>query len=167
MTLLIPLLSISRLLVRPWGESGPPEQVSAARGTIPSNGGKRMRFMMIVKADRDYEAGRPPSPALMAAIGELTGEMTRTGVVLETGGLLPSAAGARINVSKGRLTVTDGPFIEVKELIGGYAIIRARSKAEAVEHGKRFMAVHADTLGPGYEGELEIRQLAEFGPERP
>jgi hypothetical protein len=124
-----------------------------------------MRFMMLVKAGPGYEAGAPPGPELIAAIGSLTEEMMRAGVVLETGGLLPSSAGARVRVSNGRLSVTDGPFLEVKELIGGYAILRASSRAEAIEHGKRFMQLHADTLGPSYEGELEIRQLADYGPE--
>jgi len=124
-----------------------------------------MRFLMLVKADRDYEAGKPPSPELMAAIGGLSEEMGRAGVLLETGGLLPSFAGAKVKVAGGKLSVTDGPFAESKELIGGYAIIKAASKAEAIEHGRRFMSLHADVLGPSYEGELEIRQLAAFGPE--
>jgi len=124
-----------------------------------------MRFLMLVKADRDYEAGKPPSPELMAAIGGLSEEMGRAGVLLETGGLLPSFAGAKVKVAGGKLSVTDGPFAESKELIGGYAIIKAASKAEAIEHGRRFMSLHADVLGPSYEGELEIRQLADFGPE--
>jgi hypothetical protein len=101
----------------------------------------------------------------MAAIGKLTEELTRAGVVLETGGLLPSAMGVRVNVADGKVTVTDGPFSEAKELIGGYAILRVKSKAEAIEQGKRFMTVHRDTMGPGYSGELEIRQLMDFGPE--
>jgi hypothetical protein len=129
-----------------------------------------MRFMMMVKADPSYEAGAPPDPKLLEAIGKLTEEMTRAGVVLETGGLLPSAMGARISVARGKLTVTDGPFSEAKELVGGYAILQAESKAEAIEHGTRFMALHAEALGPTYQGELEIRQLADFGaaqtPER-
>ena len=122
-----------------------------------------MRFMMMVKADKDYEAGAPPSPELMAAIGELTGDMAKTGVLVEAGGLLPSSKGARVRVSGGKLTVTDGPFTEAKELIGGYAILKTNSRAEAVELGKNFMQVHADVLGPAYDGELEIRQLAEYG----
>lgn len=118
-----------------------------------------MRFMMMIKADKDYEAGVPPSRELMAAIGKLTEEMMRAGVVVETGGLLPSSKGARIQIARGKLTVTDGPFGETKELIGGYAILQARSKEEAIELGKRFMKVHSDILGLSYEGELEIRQL--------
>lgn len=118
-----------------------------------------MRFMMMIKADKDYEAGVPPSRELMAAIGKLTEEMMRAGVVVETGGLLPSSKGARIQIARGKLTVTDGPFGETKELIGGYAILQAGSKEEAIELGKRFMKVHSDILGLSYEGELEIRQL--------
>ena len=69
-----------------------------------------MKFMMMVKADKDYEAGVPPSPALMAAIGQITEEMTKAGVVLETGGLLPSAQGARVRLAKSKVTVVEGPF---------------------------------------------------------
>ena len=123
-----------------------------------------MRFLMMVKADKDFEAGRPPNPALMAAIGGLSEEMGRAGVLLETGGLLPSSAGAKVKVAGGKLSVTDGPFTESKELVGGYAIIQAASKAEAIAHGRRFMSLHAEVLGPSYEGELEIRQLADFQP---
>ena len=124
-----------------------------------------MRFMMIVKADKDHEAGVPPNPELMAAIGKLSEEMATAGVLLDTGGLLPTSKGARVQVARGKLTVTDGPFSEAKELIGGYAILKAKSKEEAIEMGKTFMKLHADSLGPEYEGQLEIRQLADFGPE--
>ena len=124
-----------------------------------------MRFMMMVKADTNYEAGMPPSPELMAAIGQHTEEMVKAGVVLETGGLLPSSKGARVQVGGGRVTVTDGPFAEAKELVGGYAILRAKSKEEAIEMGTAFMRIHADVLGPSYVGQLEIRQLAAFGPD--
>lgn len=124
-----------------------------------------MRFMMLVKADANYEAGRPPSPALMAAIGQLAQELGPTGALLEMGGLLPSAMGARINAANGQLVVTDGPFAEAKELIGGYAIMQATTKAEALELGRRFMQVHIDVLGPSYEGQLEIRQLADVPAE--
>lgn len=118
-----------------------------------------MRFMMIVKADKNYEAGAPPPPELMAAIGKLSEEMINAGILLDLGGLLPSSKGARINVKEGKLIVTDGPFSEAKELIGGYAILQVKSKEEAIERGRRFMQVHADVLGPAYDGELEIRQM--------
>ena len=124
-----------------------------------------MRFMMMVKADSNYEAGRPPDGKLMAVVGQHTEEMMKAGVVLETGGLLPSAKGARIRAAEGQLTVIDGPFAEAKELIGGYAILKAGSKAEAIKLGTDFMRLHQDVLGPTWQGELEVRQLAEFGCE--
>ena len=124
-----------------------------------------MRFMMIVKADANYEAGAPPKPELLAAIGKLSEEMIKAGVLLDMGGLLPSSKGARVNVKQGKLTVTDGPFSEAKELIGGYAILQCKSKDEAIERGRRFMQLHADVLGPSYDGELEIRQMPEAPPQ--
>jgi hypothetical protein len=120
-----------------------------------------MRFLMMVKAGADYEAGAPPSPELMAAIGRLTEEATRAGTMISSEGLLPTAAGARVRVGRGKLTVTDGPFTEAKEVVGGYAILRAPSRKEAIELAKALMKAHADVLGPSYEGEVEIRQLFE------
>jgi hypothetical protein len=124
-----------------------------------------MRFMMMIKSDGCSEAGVPPSPELMAAMDRLTEEAVRAGVVLEVGGLLPSAMGSRIHVSGGRISVTDGPFAEAKELVGGFAIIRASSKQEAIEHGRRVMELHVEILGPAYEGQMEVRPMADFGPE--
>jgi hypothetical protein len=124
-----------------------------------------MRFMMMVKADDNYEAGRPPSPELIAAIGKHTQEMIQAGVVQQVGGLFPSSSGARIRAAGGKLTVTDGPFTEAKELIGGYAILEANSKEEAIALGKRFMQIHCDVLGDSYQGELEIRPMYEAGTE--
>ena len=118
-----------------------------------------MRFMMMMKADKNYEAGIPPSPELMAAIGKLTDDMVKAGVLVQTGGLLPSSRGARIRVSRGALTVTDGPFPETKEVIGGYAIVEAASRDEAIKLARRFMELHVAVSGPSYEGECEIRQL--------
>ncbi len=118
-----------------------------------------MRFMMMVKADKAYEAGLPPNLELIGAIGKLSDEMVQAGVLLETGGLLPSSRGARVRVSGGKLTVTDGPFAETKELIGGYAIVQASSREQAIELGKQFMELHARVLGPSYDGECEVRQL--------
>jgi len=121
-----------------------------------------MRFMSLVKAHENHEAATPPSPELMAAIGKLAEEMFRAGKMVEMGGLLPSARGARLRVAGGQVAVTDGPFTEAKELIGGYAILQTASKAEAVELARRFLQVHIDVLGPSYTGELELRQLAEI-----
>lgn len=128
-----------------------------------------MKFMMMVKADKNYEAGIPPSPELVSAIGRLTEEMTNAGVMIDSGGLLPSSKGARVRLSKGKVMVTDGPFAEVKELVGGYAILKTKSKEEAIELGSAFMKVHEEVLGPSYEGELEIRQMfdaSDFAPDR-
>ena len=118
-----------------------------------------MKYMMMVKSFRNHEAGLPPDPRLMAAIEKQAEEMTKAGVLLGTGGLLPLSKGARVRVAGGKLTVTDGPFIEAKEVIGGYGILKAGSKEEAIEMGTAFMKLHMDVLGPSYEGELEIREM--------
>ena len=117
-----------------------------------------MRFMMMVKT---RESNTTPSPELIAAVGDYGARMTAAGVLIEAGGLLPTAMGALIDVSSKGVVVTDGPFAETKEQIGGYAIIRADSKAAAIEHGKEFMKLHTDFLGPSYEGRLEIRAMAD------
>lgn len=123
-----------------------------------------MRFMMLVKADRDFERGAPPPPALIAAIGTLGEEMTRSGKLLQQGGLAPTAMGALLDLENGTIRVTDGPFAEAKEVIGGYAILEAKSKAEAVELTKRFLRVH----GEEWDIECELRQLdgPDFGERR-
>jgi len=119
-----------------------------------------MRFMSIVKATRESEAGMPPPPALMEAIGKLAIEDRS---IVEMGGLLPSSTGARVRTSGGKIIVTDGPFAELKEIIGGYAIFELPSMAEAVERAKQFMQIHLDVLGPDYEGECEVRPLFTAG----
>jgi hypothetical protein len=120
-----------------------------------------MRFMMIVNADPSHEAGRPLDPALLAAVGKLSEQMSKAGVLLQSGGLLPSSRGARVRVSGGKMTVTDGPFAETKEVVGGFAILEAASKEEAIRLGKEFMQVHVDVLGQAYEGTLEVRPMFE------
>jgi hypothetical protein len=122
-------------------------------------GDEDMRFMMIVKATRRSEAGEPPDSKLIATISEHAEKMRQAGTLLSSGGLLPSSAGARIQVGGGRLNVIDGPFAETKELAGGFAILKANSREEAIEMGKSFMQIHVDVLGPEYEGQLEIRQM--------
>jgi hypothetical protein len=114
-----------------------------------------MRYMMLVKGAE----GLPPSPELMAAVGGLAQEMAQSGVLLDMGGLTPTARGARIRLAGGKLTVVDGPFAEAKEVIGGYAVLKAASKSEALELGRRFMQLHADILGPSHTLELEIREM--------
>ena len=119
-----------------------------------------MKFMSMVKT---AESGPPPTPELMAAIGKLAQDLAQSGVLVEMGGLLHSAKGARMRLSRGAITVTDGPFTESKELVGGYAIFSVGSKAEAIELGRKFLQVHSDVLGPGYAMELEIRELFDHG----
>jgi hypothetical protein len=101
--------------------------------------------------------GLPPK-ALMSAIAKLGEEATRAGAMVETGGLLPSAMGARVRLTAGKLIATDGPFAESKELIGGYAVYDVKSKNEAIEWASRFMQLHVEHW-PGWEGACEIRQI--------
>ena len=117
-----------------------------------------MQFMMMVKSCKGEESG-PFNPELMAAIEKSAAELAQKGILLQTGGLYPSSKGARVTVNNQRVLVTDGPFAETKELIGGFAIMEFSSKAEAVEAGKNFMQLHADILGPSYQGELDIREV--------
>jgi len=126
-----------------------------------------MRYMMMIKATPDYEAGLPPPVELMQGMGRLTEEMMKSGVLLASDGLQPSAMGTRIKVSGGQRTVTDGPFAETKELIGGYAILQANSKAEAIALANRVVEVHVQAGVPDVE--IEIRPLfepADFQPRK-
>jgi hypothetical protein len=113
-----------------------------------------MRYLCIYKPNRTE--GVPPTEQEMAAMGKLIEEAMRDGWLLETEGCLPSALGARVRLAEGKYTVTDGPFTEAKELVGGFAIIQAASKQEAIERTKYFLE-HAGG------GETEIRQLYEVG----
>ena len=118
-----------------------------------------MRFMMIVK---HAEKQGPPPKQLMDAIGQLAEQETKAGTMLGSGGLGPTALGARVRVSGGQLTVTDGPFTEAKEVVGGFAQFELKSKEEAVRSAIDFMELHKKHW-PGWEGETEVRQM--FGPE--
>jgi hypothetical protein len=95
----------------------------------------------------------------MAAIGQLGDEMLKNGTMLDTGGLAPSAAGKRVKVSGGKISITDGPFAESKEIVGGYAVLNADSIEEAERLTRRFWQLHVDILGPSFEGAGELRQL--------
>ena len=126
-----------------------------------------MRFMMMVKANRDSEAGVMPSERLLAEMGRFNEELVKAGVLLAGEGLQPSSKGARVRFSGGRRTVTDGPFTEAKDLIAGFWLIRANSKEEAVAWAMRCPCPHESG-----EAEIEIRQVfeaedfgAEFTPE--
>src|SRR3984957_10665112 len=110
-----------------------------------------MRFMMIVKANKDSEAGVMPSEELLSTMGKYNDELMKAGVLLDLAGLQPSSKGARIKFSGGKRTIVDGPFAESKELIAGYWIIQVKSREEAMEWAKRAPAPHE-----GWEGEIEI-----------
>jgi hypothetical protein len=121
-----------------------------------------MRFLNVIKGRENV--GLPPK-ALMLAIAKLGEEAKKAGVLIETGGLFPSAMGARVRLSGGNLAVTDGPFTEAKELIGGYAVYDVQSKQEATSWALRFMQLHKDHW-PDWEGEAEIRQMFD-APSKP
>jgi len=117
-----------------------------------------MRFMMIVKASKNSEAGKMPSDELLAAMAKYNEELMNAGVLLDLMGLHPSSKGARIKFSAGKRSVIDGPFAETRELIGGYWLIQVKSREEAIEWAKRAPAPH----GEDAEGEIEIRQVFEL-----
>jgi len=117
-----------------------------------------MRFMMIVKANKDSEAGKLPSEELLAAMGKYNEELMKAGVLVDLAGLKPTSKGARIKFSKGKKTVIDGPFAETKELIGGYWIINVKSRQEALDWAKRAPA----PFGEMEDGEIELRQFFEM-----
>lgn len=108
-----------------------------------------MRFLSIYK---HAETATPPTPEHMAKMGALIGEGMSAGWLIGTEGCLPSARGARVRLADGKVTVTDGPFTESKEIVGGFALIQANSKAEVIDLTKKFLAVAGD-------GECEIREL--------
>ncbi len=124
-----------------------------------------MRFMMIVKANKDSEAGVMPSMDLVEAMGKFNEEMAKAGVLLAAEGLQASSTGARVKFSPERKpTVIDGPFAGTKELIAGFWMIQVKSKEEAIAWASRCPAPH----GPGQESEIEIRKVFEasgFGPD--
>jgi len=118
-----------------------------------------MKFMMIVKHAENQ--GFPPKE-LMDAINKLSEEETRAGIMIGAGGLAPTSKGARVKLSNGKIAVTDGPYAESKEVIGGYAQFELKSKEEAVKAAVHFMELHKK-YWPGWNGETEVRQM--MGPE--
>ena len=120
-----------------------------------------MKYLSFIRHSEKYRETAPP-PALMAAMGEFVQRSLRDGTLVETGGLLPSKDGLRVRLAGGKLTVTDGPFSESKEVIGGWAILNASSRAEAVRIATEFMELHR-THWPEFEGESEVRPMFEPG----
>jgi hypothetical protein len=118
-----------------------------------------MRFMYIVTSSQPVKG---PSPALMQAMQKISEREIKAGRMIDNGGLTPLASGARVRIIDGELSVIDGPFIEAKEVIGGYAIFELRDKAEALAMAKEFMQLHLDHM-PGWDGTCELRALATPG----
>ena len=117
-----------------------------------------MRFMIIVKATKDSEAGVMPQEKLIAAMAKYHEELQKAGMLLDASGLQPSARGWRIKYSEDKRTFVDGPFAETKELVAGYTLIQARSREEAIEWTKRFPNPAVD----GKVAEIEVRQVFEL-----
>lgn len=129
-----------------------------------------MKHLILVTMERNsavgrqYESGTLGSPEFAVELGKLMDQLKRAGKLLDVSVLLPQSKSARVRGAAGTVSVTDGPFIESKEIIGGYIMVEAESQQEAIEIGRSFMKVHVDMLGPSYEGEMEIRQLSEQAP---
>ena len=118
-----------------------------------------MRFMSIITSSQPITG---PTPALMEAMSKLTEREVKAGRMVDMGGLMPLPQGARIAIEDGKLRVTDGPFVEAKEVIGGYAIFEFRDMAEALAMTREFMQLHIDHM-PGWEGTCEVRPMAGHG----
>jgi hypothetical protein len=126
-----------------------------------------MKFLTFIRhSEKTRET--PPPAALMEAMSAFIEKSRKEGTLVDTGGLLPSSAGARIRLANGKITVTDGPFAETKEVIGGWAILQAETKAEALRVATEFMELHRKHW-PGFECESEVRQMFDpgMGPATP
>ena len=116
-----------------------------------------MKYLSFIRHPESYRQS-PPPPALMEAMGRFVEKSLKDGTLVDTGGLLPSKEGARVRLNKGRITVTDGPFTESKEIIGGWAILKTDSRAEALRMATQFMELHQQHW-PEFEGECELRPM--------
>jgi hypothetical protein len=120
-----------------------------------------MKYLTFVRHSESYRESPPPA-AMMEAMGKFVETCLKDGTLVDTGGLLPSKDGVRLRLKNGKLTVTDGPFTESKEVIGGWAILKADSKAEAVRIATEFMDLHRKHW-PEFEGESELRPMFDPG----
>ena len=120
-----------------------------------------MRYLTFIRHSEKYRESPAPA-ALMEAMGKFVEKSMKDGTLVDTGGLLPSKDGARVRLANGKITVTDGPFTESKEVIGGWAIVNARSKAEAIRIATEFMELHRKHWS-GFEGESEVRPMFDPG----
>jgi len=119
-----------------------------------------MRYLTFIRHSESHRQSPPPA-GLMEAMGKFVEQSLKDGTLVDTGGLLPSKDGVRVRLSKGKITVTDGPFTETKEVIGGWAILQTASRSEAIRIATEFMELHRK-YWPEFEGESELRPM--FGP---
>ncbi len=120
-----------------------------------------MKYLTFIRHSESYRQ-TPPPPALMEAMGRFVEKSMRDGILVDTAGLLPTKDGVRVRLANGKITVTDGPFSESKEVIGGYAILNTNSKEEAVRIATEFMELHRK-YWPAFEGESEVRPMFDPG----
>lgn len=120
-----------------------------------------MKYLMLIKHSEDYR-NQPAPPALYDAMGKFVEDSFKNGTLVDTAGLKATKDGMRVRLSRGKITTTDGPFTEAKEIVGGYAIVNAKSHEHAREIGEQFMGLHR-VHWPEFEGECEIRPLEEMG----
>jgi hypothetical protein len=119
-----------------------------------------MKFLMLIKHSESHRS-QPVPQGLMSAMGEFVTEGFRSGVLKDTAGLKASSEGLRVRLSGGKLMVTDGPFAESKEVVGGYALVEVKSKEEALQVARQFMELHR-IHWPAFEGECEVRPLEDM-----
>jgi hypothetical protein len=120
-----------------------------------------MKYLCFIRSPESQRELKPPA-ALMEAMGKFIEKSMKEGILVDTGGLLPSKEGVRLRLEGGKLTVTDGPFTESKEVIGGWAIFKSETKAEAVRVATEFMELHR-IHWPEFEGESEVRPMFDLG----
>jgi hypothetical protein len=120
-----------------------------------------MRYLSFIRHPESYR-DKPPPAALLEAMGKFVEKSRKEGVLVDTGGLLPSKDGALVRLSGGKITVTDGPFAESKEVIGGWAILEAATKADAIRIATEFMELHREHW-PEFVGESEVRPMFDPG----
>jgi hypothetical protein len=119
-----------------------------------------MKFLMLIKHAEDFKREDVP-PQMFEAMGEFVTANLKSGVILDTAGLQPTQAGFRVRLDGGRLTVTDGPFVETKEVVGGYALVEATSRDHALQVARKFMDLHRIHF-PAFDGECEVRPLEDM-----
>jgi hypothetical protein len=120
-----------------------------------------MKYLTFVRHSESYRAS-PPPPGFMEAMGKFVQKSQKEGTLVDTGGLLASKEGFRVRLVDGKITVTDGPFAESKEVIGGWAILKADSKVEVIRIATEFMELHRK-YWPGFDGESEVRPMFDPG----